>query len=119
MLIHFINKLKEENQKIGFDIASLGFTIITLSVIIYRKETRNKIIRYIKNPYFLIHFIIIIVFSAITLSLDDNKNEEIKQRRTAIKHALLSLIIAVLASLDLKLAPFWLVFLASYYLNLG
>ena len=51
--------------------------------------------------------------------LDDNKNEEIKQRRTAVKHGLLSLIIGILASLDLKLVPFWLVFITSYYLNLG
>lgn len=119
MLIHFINKQKEETQKNGFNIASLVFSIITLSIIAYRKETQNKIMRYIKNPYFIIHFIIIVVFSAITLSLDDNKNEEIKQRRTAIKHGLLSLIICILASLNLELAPFWLVFITSYYLNLG
>tara|TARA_B110000003_G_scaffold224677_1_gene225263 strand:- start:38 stop:394 length:357 start_codon:yes stop_codon:yes gene_type:complete len=118
MLIHFINKQKEENIKTGFDIASIGFTIITLLIILYRKETRNKLMIYFKTPYFIIHFIIIIIFSFITLSLDDS-NKEIKHRKDAIKHGLLSLIISILASLDLKLVPFWLVFITSYYLNLG
>lgn len=118
MPIHFINKLKEAQQKTGFDIASIMFAIITIGFIVTHKERRNKVMSYLKNPIFVIHFIVITVFSIMTLSLDANNNE-IKRRQESVKHALAALIIAIMAALDMKLGPFWLVFIISYYLHLN
>ena len=118
MPIHFINRLKEAEQKIGFDIASIIFAIITIGFIVTHKERRNKVISYMKNPIFVVHFIVITVFSIMTLSLDA-KNDEIKRRQESVKHALAALIIAIMAALDMKLGPFWLVFIISYYLHLS
>jgi len=117
-VIHFINRMKEAEQKIGFDVSSLIFAIITITFIIFKKEARKKVISYLKNPVFVIHFLIILAFSIITLSLEAN-NEEIKRRQESIKHALAALIIAIMAALDMKLGPFWLVFITSYYLHLS
>ena len=47
----------------------------------------------------------------------DNKSEEVTKLQHAVKQALLGLIIALMAHLDLVIAPFWAIFLASYYLN--
>ncbi len=118
MVIHFINRMKEAEQKIGFDIASAIFTVITLGFIIIKKERRDKVISYMKNPILMIHFVVILVFSIMTLSLDANNNE-IKRRQESVKHALAALIIAIMASLDMKLGPFWLVFITSYWLHLS
>lgn len=118
MPIHFINRMKEAQQKTGFDIASTIFAVITIVFIVTHKERRNKVMSYLKNPIFVVHFIIISVFSIMTLSLDANNNE-IKRRQESVKHALAALIIAILAALDMKLGPFWLVFIISYYLHLS
>jgi len=118
MVIHFINRMKEAEQKIGFDIASIIFAIITIGFIVTHKERRNKVISYMKNPIFVVHFIVITVFSIMTLSLDA-KNKEIERRQESVKHALAALIIAIMAALDMKLGPFWLVFIISYYLHLS
>jgi hypothetical protein len=118
MPIHFINRMKEAEQKMGFDIASILFTIITIGFIVYNKERRNKVMSYLKNPIFVVHFIVIVAFSITTLSLDA-KNKEIERRQESVKHALAALIIAIMAALDMKLGPFWLVFIVSYWLHLN
>tara|TARA_B000000477_G_C5994910_1_gene186486 strand:+ start:169 stop:525 length:357 start_codon:yes stop_codon:yes gene_type:complete len=118
MPIHFINRLKEAQQKTGFDIASVIFAVITIGFIVTHKERRNKVMSYLKNPIFVVHFLVITVFSIMTLSLDANNNE-IKRRQESVKHALAALIIAIMAALDMKLGPFWLVFIISYYLHLN
>ena len=118
MVIHFINRMKEAQQKTGFDIASAIFAVITMGFIVTHKERRNKVLSYMKDPIFVVHFLAITVFSIMTLSLDAN-NKEIERRQESVKHALAALIIAILAALDMKLGPFWLVFIISYYLHLS
>ena len=97
-----------------FVIISIIFLVITVILVLKRRYKLLK--ELINNKIFVVGIIMVTVFSAYTLNLD-NKHEEIEKLQHATKQALLGLIIAVMGYLDLKIAPFWAIFLASYYLD--
>ena len=97
-----------------FVIISIIFLVITVVLVLKRRY--GLLIKLANNKLFITGIIMIMVFSTYTLNLD-NKHEEIEKLQHATKQALLGLIIAIMAYLDLKIAPFWAIFLASYYLN--
>ena len=47
---------------------------------------------------------------------DDEETERVKK---ATRAGFIAHLIAIMAALDLKLAPFWLVWLTSYYLDIS
>ena len=73
----------------------------------------------LSSKFFLVSIIMIIVFSVYSLSLKSEKDEKIENLQLAVKHYILGLLIAILAKIDLVIAPFWLIFLTSYYLGMG
>lgn len=83
--------------------------LIIINVVItiinsWRKNLTHKIVNLIKNKWFIINFLIIIIFCIITFT--SSNNEELK---AAIIHSLLALIVALYAYLDLFIAVFWLI----------
>tara|TARA_Y100000590_G_C15054249_1_gene763892 strand:- start:68 stop:382 length:315 start_codon:yes stop_codon:yes gene_type:complete len=95
-------------------ILSILFLVIT--IIFTFKKRYKLLVSLMEKKIFIISIIIISVFSFYTLNLD-NKSEEVAKLQHAVKQALLGLIIALMAHLDLVIAPFWAIFLASYYLG--
>ena len=95
----------------------LGFVAMT-AVIVFRDETKKKLlIGFLKNKQFMITLLGIIAFSTWQLNAKDEDNPETDRRKRATREAILGLIIAVLAYLDLKAAPFFIIWIVSYYLD--
>lgn len=94
---------------LGF-IASTGF-------IVFRSEERKKLLMNLLTNYqFMITLIGIIMFSVWQLNKQED-DEETDRRKRATREAILGLIIAILAYLDLKAAPFFIIWIVSYYLD--
>jgi len=113
--------MTESNSHIslGFLISAGLFSLITILRIISDKETFKMLKKMLSSKFFLVSLIMIIVFSVYSLSLKSEKDEKIENLQLAVKHAILGLLIAILAKIDLVIAPFWLIFLTSYYLGMG
>ena len=100
-----------------FVVASLSFVVITALILFRDEEKISKIKKLFSDKLFLFSTLLIIIFSGYTFSIPSNNNAEILRLHNATKEGLLGLIIALLAYLDLKAAPFWIIWLASYYIN--
>jgi amino acid permease len=111
-------KKEKENISLGFLLSAGLFAIITILRIVSDKETFKMVKELLGSKFFLISMLMVIVFSVYSLSLK-SENDEIENLQLAVKHAILGLLIAILAKIDLVIAPFWLIFLASYYLGMG
>ena len=95
----------------------IGFIIVTAFMIIKDKERFVKFFTLLKNKQFMITLLGIITFSTWQLNAKDDDDPETDRRKRATREAILGLIIAVLAYLDLKLAPFFIIWIVSYYLD--
>ena len=106
----------------GFMLAFAPFMLITVLVVIFRKEHYETAFKIFTNKFFLMNAAVIILFSTVVLlqrDEDDDQTGTSNQRlKMAVKHGLLAAMIAIFAALDLKLAPFWLIFITSYYLDM-
>ena len=111
-------KKEKENISLGFLLSAGLFAIITILRIVSDKETFKMVKELLGSKFFLISMLMVIVFSVYSLSLK-SENDEIENLQLAVKHAILGLLIAILAKIDLVIAPFWLIFLASYYVGMG
>ena len=82
------------------------------------KKTKNNLYKFtlLKNKQFMITLLGIITFSVWQLNSKEDDNETDRRKR-ATREAILGLIIAILAYLDLKLAPFFIIWIVSYYLD--
>lgn len=109
---------KKENISLGFLLSAGLFSILTILRIVSDKETFKIVKELIGSKFFLISMLMVIVFTVYSLSLK-NENDEIDNLQLAVKHGILGLLIAILAKIDLVIAPFWLIFLTSYYLGMG
>ena len=58
----------------------------------------------------------IIIFSVYQLK-QTGEDSETDRRKRATREAILGLIVAILAYLDLKAAPFFIIWIVSYYLD--
>ena len=95
----------------------IGFVIVTAFMIIKDKERFGKFFTLLKNKQFMITLLGIIAFSTWQLNAKDEDNPETDRRKRATREAILGLIIAILAYLDLKAAPFFIIWIVSYYLD--
>lgn len=98
--------------------AALGVALVTSITIFANKEKREKVIDLVTNKSFIINLIFIIGFVYYGLSIKNDGTEETKKLKSAIRTAILGMIIAFMAFVDLTLAPFWILFTASYYFGI-
>ena len=95
-------------------LAFISFT----GFIVFRDEERKALLmKLLKNKQFMITLLGIITFSVWQLNANDDDDPETDRRKRATREAILGLIIAVLAYLDLKAAPFFIIWIVSYYLD--
>lgn len=94
------------------------FTLLSLVTIFNKKETTYKLFNLVNNRNFLISLVIsillLIYITKIPLKDKENKTKIKKVTNSAI----VAFIIALLAYLDLTIAPFWVIWVTSYYLNI-
>lgn len=102
-----------------FVISMSVFVAITTMILAFDPEKRKLVKKLITNYRFLTMFVAILGFSGYTLFYMGGDDEESERIRDATKSGLIAFIIALLAYLDLKAAPFFIVWLTSYYLQVA
>mgnify|MGYP001362988675 CR=1 FL=1 len=95
----------------------VGFVAMTAVIIFRDEEKRTLLISLLRNKQFMITLLGIIAFSTWQLNAKDEDDPETDRRKRATREAILGLIIAILAYLDLKAAPFFIIWIVSYYLD--
>ena len=113
------NKHIDQNVSTSPDamMSLLGFIVITAFMIIKDKERFGRFFTLLKNKQFMITLLGIITFSVWQLNANEDDDPETDRRKRATREAILGLIIAILAYLGLKLAPFFIIWIVSYYLD--
>lgn len=102
-----------------FVISMSIFVAITGMILAFDPEKRKLVKSLVTNYRFLTMFIAILGFSGYTIFYMKGDDEEADRIRDATKSGLIAFIIALLAYLDLKAAPFFIVWLTSYYLQVA
>ena len=103
-----MNILRRETQ-------TFIFICIILFISIYQLDKGKKIFKLFKNKSWLFNFFIIICFSVYIIDIQKDRNANSERLKDAVRKGLLALIIAILAHLELTIAPFWIVFLLAFY----
>jgi len=98
-------------------------TVLTVLTVFFgyrKKSARIKLYELSRNPVWIINFVVIMCFIAYIhfIELPNIKDNEKKERLAeSMKRAIIALIIAILAELNLSIAPFWVVFVFSYFMH--
>ena len=101
-------------------VISMSIFVAVTGLILAFDPEKNKLLRKLVTNYrFLAMFMAILGFSGYTLFYMNGDDEEAERIRDATKSGLIAFIIALLAYLDLKAAPFFIVWLTSYYLQVA
>ena len=101
-------------------VISMSIFVAVTGLILAFDPEKNKLLRKLVTNYrFLAMFVAILGFSGYTLFYMNGDDEEAERIRDATKSGLIAFIIALLAYLDLKAAPFFIVWLTSYYLQVA
>jgi|MDTG01.1.fsa_nt_gb cytochrome bd-type quinol oxidase subunit 2 len=100
----------------SFIVSSVVFLAVTVLIIVSDKEKVKLIMKMFQNQTFLVSLLIIVIYSFIVLT-SKNNDEKSKNLKKATKQAILGFIIAIFAYLDMIIAPFWVIWLTSYYLD--
>lgn len=101
----------------------IAVSILTLVTVFFgyrKKSSRDKLYELVTNKVWMINFIVILCFIAYIhfIELPNIKDDEKKEKiAESIKRAVIALIIAILAELNLSIAPFWVVFVFSYFMH--
>jgi Na+-translocating ferredoxin:NAD+ oxidoreductase RnfD subunit len=112
-LHNIINELK---HPLLMYISIVVLSLSTFLIIYNHPKKRMRSIRMLTNINFLISITIAILFSIYIYKLPNTKeNERIKD---STKEAVLALIIAILAYIEITVLPFWLILVVSYYLDI-
>ena len=116
---HAQNTEKSEapkNLPLGFLVAMGIFSMITMGILVTHKDKQQKVLGLLKNKLFLFSLLVIVAWSYYCLyQISDDLNDDYKK---ATKQAIIAFIIALLAHLELKVAPYWLVWITAYYLGI-
>lgn len=94
----------------------VSFIGITALIVFRDEEKKKLLIKLITNKLFMGSLVIIIAFSIYQLR-QPSGDDETERRKRATREAILGFVIAVLAYLDLKAAPFFIIWIVSYYLD--
>lgn len=98
--------------------AAVAVTGVTIFKIISDVEKREKVLKLITSKSWGINLLLIIVFAYYGLTNKEGTKDSEKYK-DAIKTGILGVIIAILAYLDLTIAPFWIIFVSSYYIGIS
>ena len=111
-------KRKQAPKSNRWFIISAGAIAVVASLIVYNdKEKRRKFVNLFTSKFFLASLASAFGFAYYILKLDKD-DEETDRLKKSIKTAIVGFIIAMMAFLDLKIAPFWILFVTSYFLNI-
>lgn len=99
----------DDNVYIKYSSLILVF-VLSIYEMVNNKEKFNKFKNIFTNKRWLKHFFVLVSFSTSMFLLYPKHSHE----REATKKALTAFIIAIFASIDLTIAPFWIIWVLTY-----
>ena len=118
-MIDSINNFLFAGSEQGFSYATILFLLLTLRAIV-NLEKSSEVIKFFKNPKTIGNLILIMIWCYLVYRFSKNKKastKNIERVQNATKKALLALLIAFFARIELVIAPFWLIWVIAYYLE--
>ncbi len=85
--------------------------------IYFKEDHRRRFLVLVTNKGFLISAAVAVMWSVVMLSVPAEKGDAARLR-AATKDAIVGVTIALLAYLELTIAPFWVIWFVSYYLGI-
>jgi len=118
------NSIFSINVTAGFNVALILFFLLTIRAIIQLGKLKN-IIDFFKKPKTIGQLSLIVTWIYLIYnyasknkdSKDKKTLENVEKLKNASKKAILALLIALFARIDLVIAPFWLIWIMAYYLE--
>ena len=118
------NSIFSTDGTTGFNVALLLFLLLTLRAIIQLGKLKD-IIEFFKKPKTIGQLSLIVAWIYLIYnyssknkdSKDKKISENVEKLKNASKKAILALLIAFFARIDLVIAPFWLIWMMAYYLE--
>ncbi len=118
------NSIFSTDGTTGFNVAVLLFLLLTLRAIIQLGKLK-EIIEFFKKPKTIGQLSLIVAWIYLIYnyssknkdSKDKKISENVEKLKNASKKAILALLIAFFARIDLVIAPFWLIWMMAYYLE--
>jgi len=118
------NSIFSTDGTTGFNVAVILFLLLTLRAIIQLGKLKD-IIEFFKKPKTIGQLSLIVAWIYLIYNYSSkNKNskdkkisENVEKLKNASKKAILALLIAFFARIDLVIAPFWLIWMMAYYLE--
>ena len=100
-------------------VIAFGSFILAIFFVFYNDGLkRNKIKELFTSKSFVLSTLFVLSFSIYTLYFVPNNNDS-KRLGKATKQAIIAFLIGMFHHLDFKVGPFWFIWLASYYLDIG
>ena len=118
------NSIFSTDGATGFNVAVILFLLLTLRAIIQLGKLKD-IIEFFKKPKTIGQLSLIVAWIYLIYNYSsknkDSKDkkilENVEKLKNASKKAILALLIAFFARIDLVIAPFWLIWMMAYYLE--
>lgn len=100
---------------VGLENGAAFILAVIGGVIVYNHEKQRRLKKLMSNKFFMFSLIPVALWSYMTLAMPNTWKSV--RFRDATKSALVAFIVAICAYLELTIAPFWIVWLFSFYLN--
>jgi len=118
------NSIFSTDGATGFNVTLILFLLLTIRAIIQLGKLKN-IIDFFKKPKTIGQLAMIVAWIYLIYnyasknkdSKDKKTLENVEKLKNASKKAILALLIAFFARIDLVIAPFWLIWIMAYYLE--
>jgi len=118
------NSIFSTDGTTGFNVTLILFLLLTIRAIIQLGKLKN-IIDFFKKPKTIGQLAMIVAWIYLVYnyasknkdSKDKKTLENVEKLKNASKKAILALLIAFFARIDLVIAPFWLIWMMAYYLE--
>ena len=118
------NSIFSTDGATGFNVTLILFLLLTIRAIIQLGKLKN-IIDFFKKPKTIGQLAMIVAWIYLIYnyssknkdSKDKKISENVEKLKNASKKAILALLIAFFARIDLVIAPFWLIWMMAYYLE--
>jgi len=118
------NSIFSTDGATGFNVAVILFLLLTLRAVIQLGKLKD-IIEFFKKPKTIGQLSLIVAWIYLIYnyssknkdSKDKKISENVEKLKNASKKAILALLIAFFARIDLVIAPFWLIWMMAYYLE--
>ena len=118
-IIDSINNFLFAGSDQDFHYAAILFLLLTLRAIVVKGKS-SEVIKFFKNPKTIGNLVLIMIWCYLVYRFSKNKKastKNVNRVQNATKKALLALVIAFFARIELVIAPFWLIWVIAYYLE--